>query len=133
MEAEKLVRVVRLTGGKLRPVEFRLRPGEVGLSVFACKEAARIEDIVEAVRSLGKRGTLAAACISPHVIRELGLKLIRTPGGTLRADINDMHFEIRLTIWQRLWVSLKRKRHSDYFNEVVAPQRYATARVIEDS
>ena len=70
-EPLQLLRVVALRKGKLKPVEFRLRPGEHGLSLFRLVNSETPDRVLEAVRLMGKTGDLAAAVIdSQSFLRE---------------------------------------------------------------
>lgn len=91
----KVVRVVAVRRG-LRATEFAIRPGEEGLSLFACETIEDAERIVAAVRSAGKRGPLAAAAIMVEELVALGLELVATPGGTPDPLVNQWHVEARL-------------------------------------
>ena len=62
----ELLRVVTLRKGKLKSVEFKLREGEKGLSLFAYRGQPGPAEVIEAVRAMGKQGDLAAAVISAH-------------------------------------------------------------------
>lgn len=57
MDGEQVVRVVVAKRGKVKVAEFRLRPGELGLSLFRKTNDLAVETVVEAVRAAGKRGS----------------------------------------------------------------------------
>ncbi|GEM_PF-4322856 len=120
MPAKQLVRVVALRKGKLKSVEFRIREGERGLSLFEYQSSSRLHEVVEAVRSLGKQGDLAAAVLQTADIRSLGLVLVHTLGGTSSRQINELHVEARLPLWRKLWLFLRGIRAYDYFNDTSA-------------
>jgi hypothetical protein len=50
----ELLRVVVARRGKVRPAEFRLQEGEIGLSLYRKAEAPGPDAIIEAVRAAGK-------------------------------------------------------------------------------
>ena len=80
MDGRELLRIVQLRGGRVRPTEFRLRPGETGLSLFEHVADPSAGDVLAAVRLAGKRGDLAAAVLPESALRQLGLR-----GGARRA------------------------------------------------
>ena len=94
-DPSQVVRVVAVRRS-LRPTEFSLRPGEEGLSLFACETAEQAERVVTAVRSAGKQGPLAAAAITADELLALGLELVPTSGGTSDPLVNQWHVEARL-------------------------------------
>jgi hypothetical protein len=128
---EELLRVVVTRRGKVRPTEFRLREGEIGLSLFRKADSPGPGAIIEAVRAAGKQGELAVAEIPVSVIRELGLRLVHTPGGTPDADVNGLHVEARVPWLKRLVLALRRRPVHEYFNESMTPRLAAAARLIE--
>src|SRR5207249_3667228 len=97
---------VCLRKGRLKPAEFRLRPGERGLSLFRRVGQPGPVEVVAAVRAAGKQGDLAAAAISAEAIRALGLVLVSSPGGTAEPEVNRLHAEARLSFWSALWTRL---------------------------
>lgn len=88
MESDTFIRVVALKKGMLKPSEFKLRPGELGLSLFTRAEHPGPAEIVEAVRAAGKQGELAAAFIPASHIKALVLVITRTEGGTPEPAVN---------------------------------------------
>jgi hypothetical protein len=130
MEPTDFLRVVALWRGALKAAEFRLRPGETGLSLFARLDHPTPEEIVEAVRSAGKQGELAAAVIPASAIRELGLVLVKTTGGTPVSAVNAVHFEARLHWWRRFVLFLRGKGLHDSFNDRFAHRLYEAAQVL---
>jgi hypothetical protein len=131
MESTFFLRVVALRRGKLRPVEFCLRPGEIGLSLFAQSSEVSAQAVLEAVREAGKHGELAVALLPRDDLRHLGLKLIPTLGGTPAAEVNALHHEARLPWLRRLWLALIRKPTHEYFNEQFSRYLYEMARLVE--
>jgi hypothetical protein len=131
MPTRQFVRVVALRKGKLKSAEFRLRPGERGLSLFELSAGVSAVDIVEAVKSLGKQGDLAAAMLTADAIRSLGLTIAHTWGGTASPEINTVHAEARLALWRRLLLFLRGVRPYDYFNDQLSPRLCALAQIIE--
>jgi hypothetical protein len=131
MEAEAFFRVVALRKGKFKSVEFRLREGEKGLSLFAALPGFRPAVLLEAVRDIGKRGDLAVAAIRGEDLRRLGLKLISTPGGTAVAEINAAHCEARISFFRKLWLMLIRKSVQEYFNERFSEPLCAAAQLLD--
>jgi hypothetical protein len=128
---EDYLRVVVARQGKLRTSEFRLRRGEVGLSLFRREGTPDPQTIIEAVRQAGKQGELSIAEIPGTVLRELGLRLVKTPGGTPDPEVNRVHVEARLSRWIRLNLWLRRVEIAGYFNDGIAPRLAAAARLLE--
>jgi urease accessory protein UreF len=91
MDATELLRVVALKKGKLKSGEFRLRGGERGLSLFARVKEPSPQEVLDAVRSAGKQGELAVAVIAATAVRELGLSIVATRGGTPSEAVNAIH------------------------------------------
>ncbi len=68
MPEDGFVRVVAVRKGKVRATEFRLRDGEIGLSLFRSADQPGPSAILAAVRGAGKQSELGAAeipCVSP--------------------------------------------------------------------
>lgn len=130
MSGEPLLRVVVSKKGKVKPTEFRLRPDELGLSLFRSDAGVHPDVILDAVRAAGKRGELVVVEIPLRVFRELRLKLVPTPGGTPDAEVNRTHVEARFGWWFRVWLRLRRKPMHDVFNERVAPALAAAAQPV---
>jgi hypothetical protein len=131
MAATHYLRVVTLRKGRLKPGEFTLRKGERGLSLFAVAPRPAPQDIIEAVREMGKSGDLRAAEISGLDLKKMGLDLIKTLGNTGIPEINAIHYEARIP-WYRLfflWFRGWRKR--DYFNSVLSPEICSRAKILE--
>jgi hypothetical protein len=124
---EPLLRVVVSKKGKVKQTEFRLRPDELGLSLFRSDAGVNPEVILDAVRAAGKRGELTVVEIPLRVFHELGLRLVPTVGGTPDADVNRVHVEARFGWWFRLWLRLRRRPMHEVFNERVAPVLAAAA------
>ena len=131
MADEDLLRVVVVRRGKVRPTEFRLREGEIGLSLFRKADSRDAAAIVEAVRAAGKQGELGVVEIPARVFRELGLRLVRTPGGTPGPAVNALHVEARFPWWQRLALWLRRRAVHKEFNERITPKLAEAARLTE--
>src|SRR5262249_3114410 len=130
-EVKELLRVVALRKGKLKPGEFKLREGERGLSLFAYADRPGPAEVIECVRAVGKQGDLAAALITAPDIRALGLKLVKTKGGTPCHEVNAIHYEARLPVLRRLLLYLKGIRLHEYFNEHLSRKLCDIARVLE--
>jgi hypothetical protein len=124
-------RVVAVRKGKLKPTEFRLRDGEIGLSLFRNAESSDPEAIIAAVRAAGKQGELGVAEIPVSVFRRLGLRLVRTLGGTPDPAVNALHVEARLSWWRRLVLRVRRVPVHEWFNERIAPELTAAAKLVE--
>jgi hypothetical protein len=124
------LRVVSLRKGRLNPTEFRLREGEIGLSVFALRDEPAPAAIIEAVRAAGKRGELAAVVLPGSALNELGLVVVPTPGGTPVAEVNAIHFEVRLGIFRRLSLLIRRRPRSTDFNDRISPRLCEFARLL---
>ena len=116
--------------GKVRPTEFRLRDGEIGLSLFRTADQPGPEAIVAAVRAAGKQGELGAAEIPASVFRRLGLRLVRTPGGTPDPAVNALHVEARPSWWRRLVLRFRRVSVHEWFNERITPELAAAAKLV---
>jgi hypothetical protein len=128
---EELLRVVVVRKGKVKPAEFRLRDGEIGLSLFRVTESPGAETIIAAVRAAGKQGDLGVAEIPVGVFQRLGLRLVRTIGGTPDPAVNELHIEARPTRWRRFVLRLRRRPVHEWFNEHIAPHVAAAAKLIE--
>ena len=83
------------------------------------------------MRAMGKQGDLVAAVISATDLRALGLKLVRTVGGTPNPAVNALHHEARLPWYRRVALAIRRKALGDYFNEQLSPQLCRRAQVLE--
>jgi hypothetical protein len=129
--ADVVLRVVVVRRGKVKPTEFRLRDGEIGLSLFRQADRPDAAAIVAAVRAAGKQGELGVAEIPVGVFRRLGLRLMRTPGGTPDPAVNALHVEARPPWWRRLLLWLRRVSIPEWFNSRVAPVLAAAAKLAE--
>lgn len=129
--ADELLRVVVVRRGKVKPTEFRLREGETGLSLFRAPDPSSRDAILAAVRGAGKQGELAVAEIPARVLHELGLCLVRTPGGTPDPFVNALHVEARLSRWRGLVLWFRRRSAHEWFNERVAPRLAAVAALVD--
>jgi hypothetical protein len=123
--------VVVVRKGKLKPTEFRLRGGEIGLSLFRMADQPNPKAIIAAVRAAGKQGELGVAEIPVGVFRQLGLRLVPTPGGTPDPGVNALHVEARPSWWRRLVLCLRRASVHQWFNEHIAPELAAAAKLVE--
>ncbi len=128
---EHLLRVIVSRRGKIRPTEFRLRDGEVGLSLFRQVQRPDSTAIIEAVLAAGKRGELTVVEIPVAAIRELGLRIVPTPGGTTDPAVNAIHVEVRPSRWQWLSLRLRGRKVHDWFNEAITPHLAVSARFVE--
>src|SRR4051812_20199890 len=109
-------RVVAIRGGPLKPIEFRLREGEKGLSLFLRTDRPNPSAVVEAVRQAGKQGDLRPAFFRERDLLDLGLTLVRTPGGTPDSETNAAHYEARFPWTRRLAAWLRWRKVHDVFN-----------------
>jgi hypothetical protein len=130
MEAGGYIRVVSLRKGRLKVAEFRLRPGEKGLSLFRRVDHPGPPDVIAAVRAAGKQGELAVAVIPVRLLRELGLVVVATSGDTPAPEVNRLHVEARLPSWRSLLLRLRGKPIDEYFNERYSERLAAAARVL---
>lgn len=126
-----VLRVVVIRRGKVKPTEFRLRPGDVGLSLFKYSGTVASELILDAVRSAGKQGELGIVEISVQAFVRLRLRLVSTPGGTPDPTVNAIHAEARLPWWRQLLLRVRGVAVHDWFNENVTPELAREARLIE--
>lgn len=131
MEVLEFIRVVKMRRGRVLPAEFKLREGENGLSVFALVDNPAPSEIIEAVQAVGKRGDLGAAVISVVLLRDLSLTLVRTPGGTLSAAVNAIHYEAKLSFFRRVSLWLRGIRVFEYFNSRISDKLCASARLMD--
>jgi hypothetical protein len=69
--------------------------------------------------------------IPVSVIRELGLRIVRTYGGTPDAAVNELHVEARFPWWFRLGLAVRRRAIHEYFNEHITPKLAASSRLAE--
>ena len=120
MRTQSVLRVVVTKRGKVKPSEFRIREGEIGLSLFRADESVSPDAILDAVRAAGKQGELVLVDIPAATIRRLGLVLVSTPGGTPDPEVNRLHVEARFSWWKRMWLRLRRKPIHSAFNDTVA-------------
>lgn len=130
MPDEGVLRVVVVRKGKVKPTEFRLRDGEVGLSLFRSADQTGPEAILAAVRTAGKKGELAVVEIPVSLFRRLSLRLVRTPGGTPDPAVNALHVEARPSWWRRLVLRLRRMAVHEWFNEYITPELAAAAKLV---
>jgi hypothetical protein len=130
MEAVAFLRVVALKKGGLKAAEFRLRPGEKGLSLFASTDQPNPAEVIEAVRSAGKQGDLAAALIPASRIQALGLVVSRTEGGSPVPAVNTIHYEARLPFFRRLLVLFRGLALHEYFNANYSERLYEAAQLV---
>lgn len=126
-----LLRVVVVRKDKVKSIEFRLRDGEIGLSLFRAAVLSNPQAIIAAVRAAGKQGELGVAEIPLSVFRWLGLRLVRTPGGTPDPAVNALHVEARPPWWRRLVLWFRRVPVHEWFNEHITPKLAAAAKLIE--
>jgi hypothetical protein len=129
---KNFLRVVVTKKGNFKPAEFRLRPGEVGLSLFRAVESISPDTILDAVRSAGKRGELSIVELPLEVFQELGLKLVATVGGTADEEVNRIHVEARFRWWDRFLMRIRRQKLHEIFNKRVAPKLAASAILLGD-
>ena len=129
-ELTELIRVVARSKDEFKPSEFMLRKGENGLSLFARMEKPSPAEAIEAVRLMGKRGDLIAVSLKARDIRNMGLTIVQTSGGTGNEEVNAIHFELRLPIFRRLWIRLLRIPVHEYFNETYNYKLFRAARAL---
>lgn len=131
MPDEGVLRVVVVRKGKVKPTEFRLRDGEVGLSLFRSADETSPEDILAAVRAAGKQGELDVVEIPVSVFRRLRLRLVRTPGGTPDPAVNALHVEARPSWWRRIALRFRRVPVHEWFNEYITLELAAAAKLVK--
>jgi hypothetical protein len=131
MDATEFLRVVSIRRGKMRPGEFKLREGENGLSLFARVPQPGPALILEAVREAGKQGDLGLATLAAGELRAFGLVLVQTPGGTPSQMVNRIHYEARLSWQRRLWLRVRFRSTTEYFNDQLSGRITAVARLLE--
>jgi hypothetical protein len=85
--------------------------------------------MVMAVKAAGKGGKLAAAVLRTEDINALGLRLIKTPGGTPDPWVNTFHFETRLEFLREVSFSFRAEARRQFFNSIHSPQLLALARI----
>lgn len=73
MPNDRVLRVVVVRKGNVKSTEFRLREGEIGLSLFRPADQPNPEAIIAAVKAAGKQGELGVVEIPVGVFRQLGL------------------------------------------------------------
>jgi len=129
-ELTELIRVVALSKDEFKLSEFMLRKSENGLSLFARVERPSPAEAIEAVRLMGKRGDLIAVSLKPRDIRNMGLTIVQTPGGTGNEEVNAIHFELHLPFFRRLWIRLRRIPVHEYFNESYSHKLFRAVRVL---
>jgi hypothetical protein len=126
-----VLRVVVVRKGNVKPTEFRLREGEVGLSLFRSADQTGPEVILAAIRAAGKLGELAVVEIPMSVFHRLRLRLLRTPGGTPDPAVNALHIEARPSWWQRIALRFRGVAVHEWFNEYITPELAAAAKLVE--
>ncbi len=126
-----IIRVVVVRKGKVKPTEFRLRNDETALSLFRAADVPHPEAIIAAVRASGKQGDLGMVEIPVDALRRLGLVLVRTPGGTPDPVVNAAHAKARPALWRRLVLRMQRVPIHEWFNECIAPELAAEAKLVE--
>ncbi|MBI1914924.1 MAG: hypothetical protein HYS12_09340 [Planctomycetes bacterium] len=131
MPDDEVLRVVVVRRGKVKPIEFRLRDGESGLSLFRRVAQPDSEAIIAAVRAAGKQGELGVVTIPGSVFRRLGLRLVPTLGGTPDPAVNALHVEARPSAWRRLVLRFRRVSVHEWFNKRITPELAAEAKLIE--
>ncbi len=131
MPGEEMFRVVVVRKGNVKPTEFRLRDGEIGLSLFRSGGQTGPEAILAAVRAAGKQGELTVVEIPANVFRGLGLRLVRTPGGTPDPAVNALHVEARPSWWRRLVLRIRGVPIHEWYNESITPVLAAAAKFID--
>lgn len=131
MPEKELLRIVALRKGRVRASEFNLRPGEKGLSLFARRSHPSPTEVFEAVQATGKQGELRIAVVSADDLERLGLKIVRTTGGTPLIEVNAIHYEARLPLWRRMWLQIRGIHGVEYFNERLSRQICAAARLMQ--
>jgi hypothetical protein len=122
-----LLRVVVVRRGKVKPVEFRLRSGERGFSMFRPSEHIGTRRIIEAVRNAGKQGDLLVAELPMSLFLRLGLRLVQTPGGTPDTAVNALHVEARPSQWRSIALWVRGVPIDEWFNEFITPELFAAA------
>ena len=128
--AKEAVRVVAVRRGGLRPVGFALRPGEQGLSLFACETDEEVRMVVEAVRAAGKTGWLAAAALAVQELEALGLELVSTRGETPDERANELHLEARLGGANAELARRLGQEPWEFFNQQLATELCLRARIV---
>jgi hypothetical protein len=126
-----VLRVVVVRKAKVRPTEFRLREGEIGLSLFRTAELVGPQVIIAAVRAAGKQGDLGVAEIPLGVVRRLGLRLVPALGRTPYPAVNALHVEAQASRWRRLVLACLRVPVHEWFNERITPALAAAAKLVE--
>lgn len=129
--SSSVLRVVVVRRGKVKPTEFRLRDGEVGLSLFLSADQTGPEEILAAVCAAGEQGDLGIVEIPVSVFTELRLRLIRTPGGTPNPAVNALHIEAQPTRWRRLVLRVRGVPVHEWFNVYITPKLAAAATFVE--
>lgn len=131
MPDEEVLRVVVVRKGKVKPTEYRLRDGEVGLSSFRSADQIGPEVILAAVQAAGKQGELGIVEFPVSVFRRLRLRLVRTPGGTPDPAVNALHIEARPSWWWRVVLWFRRVPVHEWFNENITPELVVAAKLVE--
>jgi hypothetical protein len=126
-----VLRVVVVRKGKVKPTEFQLREGGIGLSLFRKADQPDAKAIIAAVRAAGKLGDLGAAEIPVSVFRRLGLRLVPTPGGTPDPAVNALHVEARPSWLRRLALRFRRLAVHQWFNSCISSELAAAAKLVE--
>jgi hypothetical protein len=65
------------------------------------------------------------------LLRRLGHRLVRTPGGTPDPAVNALHVEARPSEWRRLVLRLRGVPVHEWFNACITPALAAAAKLVE--
>jgi hypothetical protein len=87
--------------------------------------------IVVAAVGLKKKGRLGAFALKREDVWALGLRFIRTLGGTGVPPVDLVHFDIRLSFFREVSFSFRAEQKRQYFNSMISPQLQAIARPVE--
>ena len=131
MPDKGVLRVVVFRKGNVKPTEYRLRDGEIGLSLFQSSIQTGPEAILAAVRAAGKQDELAIVEIPVSLFSQLRLRLVRKSGGTPDPVVNALHIEARPSWWRRIVLRFRRVAVHEWFNEYITPELAAAAKLIE--
>jgi hypothetical protein len=99
--------------------------------LFRRADEPSAEAIIAAVRAAGKQGDLGVAEIPAALFRRLGLKLVRTPGGTPDPEVNALHVEARPSWWRRLILRFRSVPIHEWFNQQITPELAVAAKLLE--
>ena len=131
---EQILRVVVVRTGKVKPTEFRMRDGEIGLSLFRTADQPNPEAIIAAVRAAGKQGELGVGrdpgeFVSPE--SGTGGLYQRPAERPILGSQTPCTLKLGHPGWRRLVLRFRRLSAYEWFNERITPELAAVAKLVK--